>query len=254
MKKLICLLTVLALAVAFACPVFAAEAFVPSISEKDEPGIVPDDEGILGEIYNGDDEIIDKVEEGCLVITPISKAKTSTEIPEDAREELLRVYEELLSGAMTLPYEKDGLDPETMVIRELIDATWVCEDHPDMLEPEGVTIDLTFDIGVDADTRVYVYVYVDGQWTSVPVVSNENNQSPARIGRAGTAPVYNNGDGTVTCRFEKLCPIAFCVAAGTGNPPVQTGDQFNPTIWIVLLAVSAVALVGVVVLRRKLVK
>jgi hypothetical protein len=35
---------------------------------------------------------------------------------------------------------------------------------------------------------------------------------------------------------------------------VQTGDQFNPTLWIVLLAVSAVALVGVVVLRRKLVK
>lgn len=253
MKKLICMLTVLVLAMAFACPVFAADVFVPSISEKDEPDIVIDEEGVLGEI-KGENGVIDKAEAGCLVITPISKVDTSTQIPEAARTELKYVYQELLSGNMTLPYELDGLDPETMVIRELIDATWVCEDHPDMLEPEGVTIDLTFDIGVDADTRVYVYVYVDGQWTSVPVVSNENNQSPARIGRAGTAPVYNNGDGTVTCRFEKLCPIAFCVAAGTGNPPVQTGDQFNPTIWIVLLAVSAVALVGVVVLRRKLVK
>lgn len=233
MKKLICLLTVLALAMAFACPVFAAEAFVPSISDKEEPDIVPDDEGVIGEIWK-DDEVIDKVEGGCLVITPISEAETSTEIPEDAREELLYVYKELLEGDMTLPYEQDGLDPETMVIRELIDASWLCEDHPAMLEPEGVTIDLTFDIGVDADTKVYVYVRIDGVWTAVPVV--------------------NNGDGTVTCTFEELCPIAFCVAAGTGKPPVQTGDEFNPTIWIVLLAVSAAALVGVVVLRRKLVK
>ena len=233
MKKLICLLTVLALAMAFACPVFAAEAFVPSISDKEEPDIVPDDEGVIGEIWK-DDEVIDKVEGGCLVITPISEAETSTEIPEDAREELLYVYKELLEGDMTLPYEQDGLDPETMVIRELIDASWLCEDHPAMLEPEGVTIDLTFDSGVDADTKVYVYVRIDGVWTAVPVI--------------------NNGDGTVTCTFEELCPIAFCVAAGTGKPPVQTGDEFNPTIWIVLLAVSAAALVGVVVLRRKLVK
>jgi hypothetical protein len=233
MKKLICLLTVLALAMAFACPVFAVEAFVPSISDKEEPDIVPDENGVMGEIWK-DDEVVDKVEGGCLVITPISEAETSTEIPEDAREELLYVYKELLEGDMTLPYEQDGLDPETMVIRELIDASWLCEDHPAMLEPEGVTIDLTFDIGVDADTKVYVYVRIDGVWTAVPVV--------------------NNGDGTVTCTFEELCPIAFCVAAGTGKPPVQTGDEFNPTIWIVLLAVSAAALVGVVVLRRKLVK
>ena len=236
MKKLICLLTVLALAMAFACPVFAAEAFVPSISDKEEPDIVPNDEGVIGEIWK-DDEIIDKVEGDCLVITPISeilKARAITQIPEEAREEMLYVYDQLRSGDMTLPYEQDGLDPETMVIRELIDASWLCEDHPAMLEPEGVTIDLTFDIGVDADTKVYVYVYIDGEWTAVPVI--------------------NNGDGTVTCTFEELCPIAFCVAAGTGKPPVQTGDEFNPTIWIVLLAVSAAALVGVVVLRRKLVK
>ena len=58
MKKLICLLTVLALAMAFACPVFAAEAFVPSISDKEEPEIVPDEEGVIGEIKGEDDEYI----------------------------------------------------------------------------------------------------------------------------------------------------------------------------------------------------
>ncbi len=234
MKKIICLLTVLLLTIALACPAFAAESFVPSISEKEEPDIVVDDEGVAGVIRGEDGDILDKVEEGCLVITPISKAKTSTEIPEDAREELLYVYDELLNGDMTLPYEQDGLDPETMVIRDLIDASWLCEEHPAMLEPEGVTIDLTFDIGVDADTKVYVYVYIDGVWTPVPVV--------------------NNGDGTVTCTFEKICPIAFCVSAGTGTPPVQTGDAFasQMNMWMVLMVVSAAALVAAVVLRRKL--
>ena len=234
MKKIICLLTVLLLTIALACPAFAAESFVPSISEKEEPDIVVDDEGVAGVIRGEDGDILDKVEEGCLVITPISKAKTSTEIPEDAREELLYVYDELLNGDMTLPYEQDGLDPETMVIRDLIDASWLCEEHPAMLEPEGVTIDLTFDIGVSADTKVYVYVYIDGVWTPVPVV--------------------NNGDGTVTCTFEKICPIAFCVSAGTGTPPVQTGDAFasQMNMWMVLMVVSAAALVAAVVLRRKL--
>ena len=234
MKKIICLLTVLLLTIALACPAFAAESFVPSISEKEEPDIVVDDEGVAGVIRGEDGDILDKVEEGCLVITPISKAKTSTEIPEDAREELLYVYDELLNGDMTLPYEQDGLDPETMVIRDLIDASWLCEEHPAMLEPEGVTIDLTFDIGVSADTKVYVYVYIDGVWTPVPVV--------------------NNGDGTVTCTFEKICPIAFCVSAGTGTPPVQTGDAFasQMNMWMVLMVVSAAALVADVVLRRKL--
>lgn len=234
MKKIICLLTALLLTVALACPAFAAESFVPSISDKEEPDIVIDDEGVAGVIRGEDGDILDKVEEGCLVITPISEAKTSTEIPEDAREELLYVYDELLNGDMTLPYEQDGLDPDTMVIRDLIDASWLCEEHPAMLEPEGVTIDLTFDIGVDADTKVYVYVYIDGVWTPVPVV--------------------NNGDGTVTCTFEKICPIAFCVAAGTGTPPVQTGDAFAAqiNIWMVLMVVSAAALVSAVVLRQKL--
>jgi hypothetical protein len=230
MKKFICLLTVLLMMTTLVCPVFAAEGFVPSISDKEEPDIVVDDEGVAGIIRGEDGEIVDKVPGSCLVITPISEAETSTEIPEDSRKELLYVYKELLEGDMTLPYEEDGLDPDTMVIRDLIDASWLCEEHPEMLEPEGVTIDLTFDIGVDADTKVYVYVYIDGEWTPVPVV--------------------NNGDGTVTCTFEKICPIAFCVAAGTGTPPAQTGDTFS-TAWVVLMVASAAALVAAFSLRRK---
>lgn len=237
MKKLICLLTALLLIFTLACPAFAAEGFVPSISDKEEPDIVPDDEGVLGEIRDEDDEVIDEIEEHCLVITPISEAETSTDIPEDAREELLYVYKELTEGDMELPYEEDGLDPEDMVIRDLIDASWTCEDHPEMLEPEGVTIDLTFDIGVDDDIQVYVYVYIDGKWV------------PAEA-------VENNGDGTVTVTFEKLCPIAFCVSADANLPPVQTGDAFGQqmTIWFAIMGMSAVALCAMFVLRRRTVR
>lgn len=237
MKRIICLLTVFVLAFSLACPVFAAEGFVPSISDKDEPDIVPDEEGVLGEIYGEDGEVIDKIEEGCLVITPISEAETSTEIPEDARQELLYVYKELTEGDMKLPYEEDGLDPEDMVIRDLIDASWLCDDHPEMLEPEGVTIDLTFDIGVDDDIQVYVYVYIDGKW--VPAEG-----------------VVNNGDGTVTVTFEKLCPIAFCVAADANNPPAQTGDAFGTqmNLWVAMMAASAAALCAMFVLRRRVVR
>ncbi len=234
MKRIICLLTVFLLTLALACPAFAAEGFVPSISDKEEPGIVPDDQGILGLIYNADGEEIGKIDGDCLVITPISEAESSTQIPEDARQELLDVYKGLTDGSMTLPYEEDNLDAEDMVVRDLIDASWLCEDHPAMIEPEGVTVELTFDVGVSNGVPVYVYVYVDGVWVKA-------------------VDVENNGDGTVTVEFEKLCPIAFCVADDASLPPVQTGDDFatQMNLWIVLMVVSAAALVSMYALRRR---
>jgi hypothetical protein len=232
MKKLICLLTAILLVAALACPVFAAEGFVPSISDKEEPDIVPDDEGVLGAIYSEDGQLIGQLDKSCLVITSISKALTSTDIPDAARQLLLWVYDQLLNGSMTLPYHLDGLKSEDMVIRDLIDASWTCTEHPDMLEPEGVTIDLTFDLGVDPDIQVYVYAYKNDQWVK-------------------TESVRNNGDGTVTVTFEHLCPIAFSVSADANKPPVQTGDAFQMNVWFSVMAISAAALCAALVLRRR---
>ncbi len=231
MKRLICLLTVFLLMFALACPAFAAEGFVPSIGDKEEPEIVPDDEGVLGVIRDKEGNIIGRIMADCLVITPISKIDISTDIPEAAREIMKYVYEQLTKGDMVLPYELDGLNPDEMVIRDLIDATWLCGDHPEMLIPEGVTLDLTFDIGVAAGVAVYVYTYNDGEWNKV-------------------VKAHNNGDGTVTVTFEHLCPIAFSVRSDSYTPPSQTGDAFGAH-WVVLMAVSAVALCAMFVLRRR---
>ncbi len=237
MKKLVCYLLVLVMCASLIGSVFADE-FVPSIGDKGAPGIVTikDDEGnpAIGVVRNPDGSAESYIYEPCLVITPVSQANTSTEIPEDARATLLSVYAALSDGSMSLPYEKfnANLDPEKMTIRDLYDATFLCEDHPAMLEPEGVTFEITFDLGVSEYTEVYTMTYKEGVWA--PIVSTTNN-----------------GDGTVTCVFEKLCPVAFSVYAGSSVPAPDTGDNSNLALWTSLMAIAAVALVAVIVLNNR---
>ena len=234
MKKVVCLLTVLLLFFSLACPAFAAEGFVPSISDKDEPTIVPPagDENAIGLIRDAEGNILDYITEDCLVITPLSKVKTSASIPAEAVEVMLAVYAALSDGSMILPYDKLGLDAEKMAIRDLIDASWLCGEHPEMLEPEGVVLELTFDLGVSAGDSVYVMTYKNNAWNSI-------------------ANVENNGDGTVTCVFEHLCPIAFCVYDPADAAPPATGDNSNVLLWGVLAVASAAAVVVILASQRK---
>ena len=101
---------------------------------------------------------------------------------------------------------------------------------------EGVRLSLTFDLGVGADVPVSVLCYVDGQWVEIYSVTN-------------------NGDGTVTCVFEKLCPIAFAVPANALENTPATGDNSTAELglWIGLLAASFVAVAVLVIFRRKIV-
>jgi hypothetical protein len=130
---------------------------------------------------------------------------------------------------MTLPYEKfnAGLVSSNMVIRDLFDVSILCTKHNELLALENIDLVITFRLGVDADKTVYSMTYKNDEWN--PIVSSDNN-----------------GDGTVTCRFEHLCPVSFSVD-GEQKPPVETGDpageQLN--LWFVL---CGVAVLGVVVL------
>lgn len=242
MKKIISLLLIAVLCIGLVCPVFADE-FVPSITDKDAPDVVPvpDDEGkdCVGPLKDEDGNVIDYVYEDCLVITPISEAESSTRIPEDSKDILLDVYGKLSDGTMDLPYEKfnDNLDPSTMVIRDLFDASWLCgegsgftdhPDHPAILAVPGNTLTITFDIGVPKNATVYVMTYINGVWE--PIVSSTNN-----------------GDGTVTCVFEDICPIAFSIGSQYTNPPAQTGDNSMIFLWITLLAVATLSLAALIV-------
>lgn len=237
MKRILAILVAAMLCVSCAVPALAAETtFTPSVTNKPAPDIVPgeDPEGdpIIGVLYDDEGQIISYVEEPCLVVTPVSEADTSTEIPEDARQLLLDIYSKLTNGEMTLPYEKydPDMNSSNMVIRDLFDASFLCADHPELLAEDGYTLELTFDLGVKAGVEVVAMTYVDGEWS--PIVSTKNN-----------------GDGTVTCVFDAICPIAFSVEAAA-EPPVQTGDVGNMSLWGLVAVIALVAIVALTVIYR----
>jgi cytochrome c-type biogenesis protein CcmH/NrfF len=224
MKKIIALILALVLILAVAAPAFAAGTFVPSISYKDGPEI--EDAEMNGENV-GD----------CIVITSIQQAKDkSTDIYQEDRDLLLEVYEKLNSGEMKLPIEEDH------VIRELLDVSFKvnpCVEndehiHREELLKSGVTMVITFDLGVAKDANVIVMSYYEGAWERI-------------------ASVTNNGDGTVTCVFEHFCPVAFAVEEEKVDGPAQTGDILgqNLMLWIVLMVVSMAAIVALNGYRRK---
>lgn len=235
MKRLICISLILLLSVVLVCPVLAAEdTFVPSISYKDSPEIVVEDDGVIGVLREEEGTFIDYIYEPCLLITPVSEANTSTLIPDAARQMLLFVYEGLNNGTMQIPTEKldEKLEPDEVVIRDLFDATWLCEDHPEMVAPKGVVFDITFRVNVDADETVYVMTYKNDEWN--PIVN-----------------VVNNGDGTITCTFEDLCPVAFIVGEDADASETGVLPDASLVMWFIMLVVSAAGLVSVMAYRRK---
>lgn len=247
MKKIIALLTVLMLCAALVVPASAANEFTPSVTNKPAPQIVPvidpDGNPALAIIKDEGGQVIGYVYSECLVITAVADAATSTLIPDAAEELLLDVYAKLTSGEMTLPYESLGLDASKMVIRDLFDVTFLCNsdsevDHPTILEPIGVTIEIIFDLGVDADQDVYAMTYKNEEWKSV--VSSTNN-----------------GDGTVTVVAEDFCPVSFSVETEEEvKPPVQTGDDSGEQLmlWGGVAVVCLIAVVALTVVYSRSMK
>ena len=249
MKRILSILMAIMVCVALACPVFAADTFVPSISYKDNPEFIPNEDGSWGWIMDGNNEITVSIPQECLIITPVSEATTSTKIPEAARQQLLDVYAKLTDGSMKIPYGdlKESLKNKDMVIRDLFDVTLLCETRTLLRShtPEdcaaavaameaGGTLRVTLDPAVNADTDVTVTVYKNGVWTYVAAT--------------------NNGDGTLTMDLPSTGVVAFSVPVGTNLPPTQTGDNSHLVLWGVMLAVSAAALVVLLVSRRSLVQ
>ena len=225
MKRIVSLIGALLMCFTLASTAFAeTNTFVPSISYKDGPDI--EDAALNGEDVSG-----------CLVVSSITDAKNeSTDITQDERDTLLDVYDQLSDGSMELPLENEGY-----VIRELVDVSFrhsscveAGHDHKEKLAEAGVTVAIDFDLGVKADTEVVVFAYVDGQWVRI-----EN--------------VTNNGDGTLTCVFEDICPVAFCVEEGAEDEPPYTGisAERNLILWVAVMIVSLAAIVMLLVQRRK---
>lgn len=211
--------------------------FVPSITYKDGLEIKEAEtniETIDGKSWG------DGIDE-CVVVTSIAQAiEKSTDISQEDRDLLLEVYEAIAKGEMELPLKSD------YVIRDLVDISFEYDDcrcieehgHKDeCLAEDGVTLTLTFDMDVPASAHVTVMAYVDGEWSAIK-------------------SVVNNGDGTVTCIFEDICPVAFVVdETGNADGPL-TGDAMGQNMWI-WMTVMAACVVGITILllmkRKKVV-
>lgn len=248
MKRIAVVFLLLAMLLTLAVPAVAAEnTFVPSITYKGEPEIVPvmaeEEETVIGIVREETEEteeenILSYIHEACLVLTPVAKAETSKAIPAKAAETLLYVYEELNSGRMKLPYDKvENCKPENMVILELLDGSWLCggeeydHDHPTEVEPKGIVFDVTFKLGVAADAKVVVMTYDDATKEWDPIVD-----------------VVNNGDGTVKCTFEHFCPIAISIEQpGEAAAPAET----NVLPWAALLAAATAGIIVLILSYKK---
>lgn len=226
MKKVICMVLVLMVTLSLALPVFAAEGeFVPSITYKDAPDIKKAE-------MDGDDVT------PCIVVTSVGGARNkSTDITQDERNLLLAVYEDLKNGKSKLPINED------YVIRDLVDLSYehddcrILDEHgqkDQKLQKKGVTLTVDFDLGVSKYTDVIVMTYIDGKWTPIESVTN-------------------NGNGTVTCVFEDICPVVFALKQSQYGGNAQTGDAVgqNMGLWIGVFAVSGAALVAAVVVYSK---
>ena len=241
MKRFICLLTVLVLCLSLAAPVFAEEAgFVPSITYKPNPEIVPvegeDGEEYIGVIRDEDGEIVSYVGHGCIMITPIAHVwDEEIEVSKVVEDLLLYVYDSLNDGNMKIPYEKHeaDLDPANMVIRDLFDARWVCEEHRAMIEKEGYTFDITFDLGVVDDAQIFVMTFDETEEEWDPIVKT-----------------VNEGEGKVTCTFEHLCAIEFSMPI-VPSAPSDDAPACNLLLWIILLILALIGVVVVLVIKKK---
>lgn len=216
MKKLIALLAVLLLCAAVAIPAVATDDFVGSpnkgsSNQHDNSNIETNKDVIKEE----DLEEIDGVEtlddlmsllqsetflsiDDCIVVTSVNEAEEkTTDISQEARDLLIQIYDGMVNGTETLPIEGD------FSVRDLVDVSFkyegceLQEEHGNkakILALPGVTLSIDFNLGVAADEELAAMTYDKETKTWTEIVS-----------------ITNNGDGTVTCVFEDICPVAFAV-------------------------------------------
>lgn len=190
MKKVICLALAVLLCASLAFTAMAADGFVPSVTYQGHPEVVETADNGITLYVNG--EAVETVDPSCLVIVPVAEAEASEKLSQEAKDELLKVYQELSDGTMVLPYA-EGVDVEKMAVRELFDISLGCaHDHATKLTEDGVAIGFTLDLGVAASDIVIAMAYVNGAWV------------PAE-------EVTVNANGSVELVFEDLCPIAIAV-------------------------------------------
>ena len=251
MKKVLSLVMAIVLALTITISATAA-TFVPSIENKGAPQLIildNTDEGfVVGYITDKDGNKITTEYLDCFIITSITEAlDKNSDVPDSIRKELVEQYKDICDDSTKLSdicpeldeivKNKWGKDKsvDDLVIKDFFDISGDCDQIEEHLSKDGTTIELTFDVGVAGDTFITAMVYVDGKWQ--PVVDT-----------------INNGDGTVTVKFSKICPVAFLVPGTGANSSVVspiTADTSSVLVWSGIMVLSLAAIVGLVIYRRK---
>ena len=217
MKRILAFVLALALCMGLSAAA-SASTFTPSAENKGVPNYVPLIDENTGRIAAGllvGDNVGEDAEfvyTECLILTAVKDVDDAT-ISEEAKTALEQVYTALKSGEMEFPFEMlDSEYADHLVIRDLFDVSVVCtcgdDRHHKELEKEGVSLELKFDIGIAPGAKVYVTVYKGGRWQEIE-------------------QVINNGDGTITCIFEHLCPVAIVVEEADSQGGTITGTNTN---------------------------
>ena len=246
MKKIIAILTALVLVVCMGTTAFAAE-FTPSVVEKDAPTVVGKVEGgnsYAGTIVDKNGNEVEKIPYVELIVTPVSKVDTSTEIPAASKADLKEAYAALSKADVKLSDLIKELDDDVkaslgkdvtvddLIIRDLFDASLVDNNGQLVTIDKDHRLVVTFDIGIEKGKAVFAMKYnEEKKWESIYAI-------------------HNNGDGTVTCEFDYLCPIAFLVEGEADSS--DTGDtSVSLLVWAGIAVVSAALIVVLFVIKRK---
>lgn len=249
MKKLaLCLMTTVLCLCTLCVPVMAEpeSTFVPSVSAEGVPGIVTtmvDGQEVVGYIVNSADGTkLSTVYPGCLYIISLEEAQDeNSKLHHATRQTLIDLYNMFLNRDIILSEDLEelnalvaeefgeGNNADNMVLRDLFLMDVTHKECKDWLVKEGTTLDVTFEMDVEAGTFLQVATYIDGKWELVEKVVNHNEDDDLE------------NDGTVTVTFEDLCPVVFLVP----------GEMNQPTFpWYWILIVLLIALGGYIVSKK----
>lgn len=253
MKKLIALLVSVVLVLTLTISASAAD-FVPSIENKGAPELVVidriNDKDVVGFITGPDGNKLSTEYLDCLKLYSLQQILTDPNVQQAIKDEVKKVYDELSKEGANLStivpeldkYVKDKWnDSKTandLVVKDLFYVEDLCDDIGNFLPTNSATLNLTFKAGVPQNAFVAAMVYVNGKWQPAP-------------------NVVNNGDGTITVTFDKLCPVAFLVPSSQLNSSTTsptTGDTTPVYVWGGIMLASIVAMAALVIYRNKKVK
>ena len=216
------LLVCVSIALSVSAQTAAEEAFVPSISYKESPEVV------AAVVRHEDGTVEEIASEGG--ITSVQDAlEKSTGIAQEDREILLKKYEDIKNGEQ-LPFKFD------YVIVQLVDVNFEPENSAQ--KDAAAKIEVTFDLGLEADAEVDVLKYYDGAW-----------QAPAGV--------RSNGDGTVTVVYDgHFCPNAFAVkkseSSGMSSSEDEQASQLRMCGGIIgVCLIGACALTAILAKKRR---